>query len=237
MINSFRTKAVIGTLIVFVGIAAVAISSSNTVTKQIGSETFCVQRENLIEPSGWLYDITRHMRNDGFAFVLQSNLLDPSLNYYPAPNVNGAPIPMSGTVEPARNDEWLSRLPRDNYWRRIAEDSGAIIELDKKLHQIRAYQTPAKDRWMVWGIDPKLDLLPSSIAEGGSIVAHCDRTDFRSISFHAVDENVTCHRRVVRGDLLLSYSFGESNLSKVQVLDSEVWRVLLSWQCKNASNS
>lgn len=235
MITSLQTKIVIGTLIFLVGIAAVKISSSNTVLKKIGSETFCVQRENLIEPIGWLDDITRYMRHDGFAFVLQNNLLEPSLNYRPASNIKGGPIPISGTVEPSRNDEWLSRLPNDNYWRRIAEDRDAIIELDTKLHQIRAYQTPAKDRWIVWSIDPKFDLLPSSIAEGGSIVAHCDRTDFRSISFHAVNENITCQRRVVRGDLLLSYSFGESNLSKLQELDSEIWRVLFSWQCKNAS--
>jgi hypothetical protein len=201
-------------------------------TMQVGSNTYCVPKENLIEPIGWLEDATGNMRHDGFAFVLTPNLLLPTLNYRPAPNIKGEPMAISGTVEPARHDEWLSSLPPDNYWRGLAEGPNAIIEHDKKLHQIRAYQTPTRDRWIVWGIDPSFDLKPTSIPKGGSIVAHCDRTDFRTLALHKVDETTICRRRVIRDDLLISYSFGESNLPILPELDSDVRRVIHSWQCK-----
>jgi hypothetical protein len=198
----------------------------------VGTQQFCVPQESLIETSGWLADATRHARSDGFAFALGRELLAPKLNYQPAPDIQGQPMSISGTLSADRSDEWLARLPPDHYWRRLAEAPEAIVELDARLHQIRAYQTAERDRWVVWAIEPSLELRPSSIAGGGTIAAVCHRTDFRAITSRKVDDTTTCARRTRQGGYFLSYTFAEANLSRLQELDSEVWRIVLSWQCK-----
>jgi hypothetical protein len=228
----FYTPMRIATLLVSACVLAQLPACGRIETIRVGANTFCVPKDNLIEPTGWLRDATRRMPQDGFAFVIPADLLAKGIQYQSAPNIKGEPMPISGTLQPVRNDEWLSRLSPDNYWRRLAEGPGAIIELDAQLHHIRAFQTSIRDKWMVWGIDRKFDLQPSSIGEGGWIVAHCDRTDFRTLSPRQVDETTICQRRTTRDSLFLSYSFGERNLPRLADVDSEVWKTVLSWQCK-----
>jgi hypothetical protein len=220
------------TLFAVVMIWTPILACAQTTQKLVGAQAFCIPKENLITANGWLADATSHLPSDGFAFVVGGSILAPKLRYQPALNIKGEAMPISGTLGPDRDDEWLMQLPPDHYWRRLAEGPEAIVELDPILHQIRAYQTPARDRWIIWAIESRLELRPTSIAAGGSIVALCHRTDFRSIASRRVDETTTCNRRLRKDGFFLSYSFGEANLAKLQAMDSEVWRVVRSWQCK-----
>jgi hypothetical protein len=221
--------AIFGSLI---PVFAMAANSPQTENVQIGSTRFCVPQQDVIRAAPeWIPNSSNQLKQDGVAFAVINESLSANLQYEPAPNIFGEILPISGTLTPARKDEWLSKLPVSNYWRQLAEGPNAIVEIDTQIHQIRAFQTASRDRWMVWAIDPAYPVQPASIAEGGSIVALCHRIDFRSISSRRVDETVTCDRRSVRGDFFLSYTFGGHNIQKVAALDDEVWRVVLSWRC------
>ena len=110
---------------------------------------------------------------------------------------------------------------------------GAIIEVDNDARQIRGYSTAARDSWISWAIDPAFPVSPASIDSGGSIVAHCRRTDFRKIGNRRVDESVSCDRVTVRDDLFLTYSFGDRNVTNISALDDAVWKIVRSWVCKS----
>jgi hypothetical protein len=212
---------------------AIAANSPRTETIQIGSTRFCVPQEDVIRvAAGWIPNNSNQLKQGGVAFAVINESLSAKFHYEPAPNILGEGLPISGTLAPARRDEWLSKLPAGNYWRQLAEGPDAIIEIDSQIHQIRAFQTASRDRWMVWAIDPAYPVDPASIGKGGSILALCQRTDFRGLGNRRVDETVTCNRRSVRGDVFLSYTFGGQNIQRVAALDDEVWRVVLSWRCR-----
>jgi len=221
----------VATMGVLMPVCAMAIGSPPTETIQIGSTRFCVPQEDMIGAPGWIPNNSKQLKKDGVAFAVISKTLSANLHYEPAPNIFGKALPISGTLETARRDEWLSKLPASNYWRQLAEGPNAIVEMDSQAHQIRAFETAARDRWMVWAIDPTDPVEPAFIGNGGSILAHCHRTDFRSIGIHRVDETVNCDRRTLRGDFFLSYTFGGQNIQRVAALDDEVWKIVLSWRC------
>ena len=206
-------------------------ASTRTETIQIGSTRFCVPDVDVINTPELVPNDSKQLNYDGVAFAVINEVLPPDVHYDPAPNIFGKAIPISGTLAPARSDEWLGKMPASNYWRQLAEGPNAIIETDSEAHQIRAFQTAARDRWMVWAIDPAYPVEPASIGNGGSILALCHRTDFRGIGNHRVDETVTCQRRSLRGDFFLSYTFGGQNIQRVAALDDEVWKIVLSWRC------
>lgn len=215
------------------GVPLVGSAVDGAATVRIGAETFCVPQENLIEVPGWLEDATRHLpKEEAFAFVIPLRAVASTIGYVPQLNIKGEPMPPTGTLAPRQDGEWLSRLSPDSYWRRIAESPNAIIEIDRRLRHIRAYETEKRDRWIVWAIKPGFEVSPRSIANGGSFAALCHRTDFRAISSRRIDETTSCERQTLQGEYFLSYSFAESNIARLQEMDQEFLRVVLSWRCK-----
>jgi hypothetical protein len=209
-----------------------AIGEPRTVQIEIGATRFCVPAESLIDAPDWISNDSKQMKHDGVAFTFIHETLPPDLHYEPALNIFGKAMPISGTLGPRRNDEWLSKLPASSYWRQLAEEPNATIDVDVDAHQIRAFQTAARDRWMIWTIDPAFPVAPTSIEKGGSILALCHRTDFRDIGVRRIDETVTCNRRAARDDLFLSYTFGGQNVRNIAALDEAVWRIVRSWRCR-----
>lgn len=211
---------------------AAAKCDPQPVRVQIGATNFCVPAESVIALPSWLTGAFAQSKDDGVAFHFPPSALSPDAQYQPALNVLGAAMDVSGTLSPRRADERLSKLPASNYWRRLVEGPGAIIDVDHDARQIRGYSNAARDSWIIWAIDPAFPVSPASIDSGGSIVAHCLKTDFRKVGNRRVDEIVTCDRRTVRDDLFLSYTFGERNARNTATLDDAVWRVVQSWRCK-----
>jgi hypothetical protein len=210
-----------------------AIGNPAAMRIDIGATHFCVPAGSLIDMPDWVPNDSKQLKHDGFAFNFSRETLPSDLHYEPALNIFGKAMPISGTLGPLRNDEWLSKLPADNYWRQLAEGPNAIIEVDVDARQMRAFQSAARDRWMIiWVIDPAFPVAPTSIEKGGSIQALCHRTDFRDIGIRRIDETITCTRRAVRDDLFLSYTFGGQNVRNIAALDEAVWRIVHSWRCK-----
>ena len=197
----------------------------------VGATEFCVPSGQVIEATGWLANATRHLPNDGFAFVTTAEQIGAAQGYIPALNIKGEPMNLSGSLSTQQRGEWIERLPSSHRWRQLAEGPKAIWSTDSAASQIFAYESPQRDRWVVWEIAQGAELSPSSIEKAGTFIAMCHATDFRGIATRKVDLTTTCNRTVHRAGMSLSYTFGGANLSSVPKLDGLVWSTVLSWRC------
>ena len=65
---------------------------------RVGPDLFCVPDQNLVKTPLWLDLATRHLPDDGFRFVLNTNRFRAQWRSVPAKNIKVEAIPWIGTI-------------------------------------------------------------------------------------------------------------------------------------------
>jgi hypothetical protein len=180
----------------------------------------------------WLKQATRHLPEGGFAFRIDTRELPGAKSVIAQKDIQGQNLPITGTFEAALSGRAIDRYPKDHYWRRMPQTSGAVISVDEKHRHLSVFENHKRDFWVIWKIPAGSPLMVAALDDNATVVASCRRTDFRGLPKRRVDETVSCARNTRADGSRISYSFDPGNLPAVDELDSAVSRTVLGWRCE-----